>query len=360
MGQSTKTRANCSKMAEPNGSESSSDEGPKRTSSPLKDKIGQYGYGDGDSAILSQTQSSSSSDITRPVDMSKYKVIEDDFMEEQGCKDFELKEDIALLNAAILAEAAVARAESLKNKVKHVHSQLAAESLYSNKRKQKNEAQLEQLENQSISSLQDQFQAESNREAKFNTIDDMKVAQDIRATFEEIMKVDAEKADMLNYHLNPIQKENIFEEISWSGTNVIFPVPKVEPSLPEEKRGLARNVLESAVAVNQGVASMIEDIARNNTNKLVGMIFKVWEALLVSVGDAQTKRECRLKGIYKGAQTEDVLSQSSKERFKRSNSRKRVIMQNQNKGRGRFNRFNSGIFRGKQDGQRVIDFKGRG
>jgi hypothetical protein len=31
---------------------------------------------------------------------------------------------------------------------------------------------------------------------------------------------------------------------------------------------------------------MIEDIARNNINKLMGKIFKVWEASLVSVGDA--------------------------------------------------------------------------
>ncbi|KAA6352974.1 MAG: hypothetical protein EZS28_051499 [Streblomastix strix] len=77
---------NCSKIAEPNGSESSSDEGPKRACSPMKDKIGQYGYGDGDAAILSLAQSSSSYDVTKPVNMSKHKVIEDDFMEEQGCK----------------------------------------------------------------------------------------------------------------------------------------------------------------------------------------------------------------------------------------------------------------------------------
>ncbi|KAA6399049.1 MAG: hypothetical protein EZS28_005430 [Streblomastix strix] len=236
MGQSTKTRANCSKMAEPHGSELSSDEGPKRACSLLKDKIGQYSYGYGDVAILSQPQSSSSSDIIKPVDMSKYKVIEDDFMEEQSCKvywseltgqvhifrrgkflsiakevgifqahtdvrldadfgDFESKEDTALWNAAILAEAAVARAEI--------------------KRKRENEAQQEQLENQTRASLQDQFYAERRRVAKFNTIEDIKVAQDIRATFEGIMKVDAEKADMLNYRLNPIQREKLFQEISW-------------------------------------------------------------------------------------------------------------------------------------------------
>ncbi|KAA6366934.1 MAG: hypothetical protein EZS28_037540, partial [Streblomastix strix] len=311
MGKSTKTRANCSKMAEPNGSESSSDEGPKRACSPLKDKIGQYGYGDGDAAILSLTQSSSSQDVTRPVDMSKYKVIEDDFMEEQGCKvywneltgqvhifrrgkflaiakedgifqahtdvrldadfwDFESKEDMALWKAAILAEAAVARAENLKSKVRQVHSQLATEQQSTSsssqdnpvapmrpvKRKRESEARQEQLENQASASLQDQFNAERRRVAKFNTIEDMKVAQDIRATFEGIMKVDAEKADMLNYHLNPIQREKLFEEIAWGSANVIFPVPKVEPVLPEEKRGLARSALESAVAVNQGVASL--------------------------------------------------------------------------------------------------------
>ncbi|KAA6361961.1 MAG: hypothetical protein EZS28_042512 [Streblomastix strix] len=180
MGQSTKTCTNCSKIAEPNGSESSSDEGPKRTSSLLKDKIGQFGYGESGAAILSQTQSSSSSDIPRPVDMNKQKVIEDAFMEEQLCKiywnelteqdhifrrgqflaiakidgifqahtdvrldvylrEFESKEDMALFwNAAILAEAAVARAESLKNKVKHVHSQLATESQSSSSSLQNN------------------------------------------------------------------------------------------------------------------------------------------------------------------------------------------------------------------------------
>ncbi|KAA6383046.1 MAG: hypothetical protein EZS28_021424, partial [Streblomastix strix] len=141
----------------------------------------------------------------------------------------------------------------------------------------------------------------------------------------------------------PIQREKLFEEISWSGANVIFPVPKVETALQQEIRGLLRSAIESAVAVNQ-----------------VGKIFKVWEVSLVSVGDAQTQRESRLKGVYTGAQTEDILSQSQKERFNRRKSGKSVIMQNQNKGKGEFKRFSSGIFRRKQDGQRVIDFKGKG
>ncbi|KAA6377485.1 MAG: hypothetical protein EZS28_026989 [Streblomastix strix] len=74
------------------------------------------------------------------------------------------------------------------------------------------------------------------RVAKFSTIDDMKVVQNIRATFEGIMN-------------------KLFEEISWSGANVIFSVAKVEPALPEEKRALARSTRDSAVAVNQGVAT---------------------------------------------------------------------------------------------------------
>ncbi|KAA6362388.1 MAG: hypothetical protein EZS28_042085, partial [Streblomastix strix] len=118
MGQSTKTRANCSKMAEPNRSDSSSNE-----------------------------------DIPRPLDMSKSQVNEENLFEEHGCKfcrnelmeqdpisrrgkflpisnddgifqahtdvrldadfwNFELKVEMALLNAAMLAKADNARAES--------------------------------------------------------------------------------------------------------------------------------------------------------------------------------------------------------------------------------------------------------
>ncbi|KAA6389673.1 MAG: hypothetical protein EZS28_014798 [Streblomastix strix] len=73
-------------MAEPNGTQSTSDECHRQASPPLKDQIGQYGYNKGDAAILSQTKSSSSSDIPRPVNRSKCKVIEHDFMEKQDCK----------------------------------------------------------------------------------------------------------------------------------------------------------------------------------------------------------------------------------------------------------------------------------
>ncbi|KAA6385332.1 MAG: hypothetical protein EZS28_019139, partial [Streblomastix strix] len=206
-----------------NSSESSSDEDPKLACSPLKNKIGQYDYGQGDAAILSQTKSSS-------------------YFRHPMARGYEENtSDIALWNAVILAEAAIARAEI--------------------KRKRENEAQQEYLENQSISSLQDLLYAERRRVAKFNTIEDMKVAQDIIATFDGIMKVDAEKANILNYHINPIHREKLLDEISWCGENVIFPVHKVEPALQEEKKGTIRSIFESAVPVNQGVASMIENIA---------------------------------------------------------------------------------------------------
>ncbi|KAA6354280.1 MAG: hypothetical protein EZS28_050193, partial [Streblomastix strix] len=188
-----------------------------------------------------------------------------------------------------------------KNKEMLIHSQLITESQSSSSstqdntvastlpvnRKSETESQQEQLENQSISSLQNQFYAGRKRVSKLSTIEDMKVAQDIRATFEGIMKVYAEKADKLNNHLNPIQREKLFEEISWNGANVIFQCHKVEPAFPREKRGLARCALESAEVVNQDVAS-----------------------------DTQIEREFRLKDVYEVAQTEDVLSQSTKEKFK--------------------------------------------
>ncbi|KAA6366534.1 MAG: hypothetical protein EZS28_037939 [Streblomastix strix] len=286
-----KTRANCSKMAELNGSKSSSDESHRQASPPLKDKI----------------------DISMPVDISLFKMIENDFIEEQGCKiywdeligqihifkgrkflaitrddgifqahtdvrldvdflDFESKEEIALSNAAILADADVARAQSLKNKVKHVHSQFSTESQLNSsstqdnpvvsmlavETKRKNEAYQEQLQNESISSLQEQFQAKRKRVAKFSTIEVMKVALDIRATFDGILKADAEKAEMLNYHLNLIQRNKLFEDVCLSVANVMFPVPELESAQLDEKMGLATSSLESTLAANQSTANIIE------------------------------------------------------------------------------------------------------
>ncbi|KAA6383693.1 MAG: hypothetical protein EZS28_020778 [Streblomastix strix] len=135
--------------------------------------------------------------------------------------------------------------------------------------------------------------------------------------------------------------------------------PKVKPAFSEKKRGLIWITLEFAVGINQRIASMIEDIARNSTSNLMGKIFKVWEAQSVSVNDAQTDHESRLKSIYTGAQSEEVFSKSLEERFKRKKIEKSVVILINGRGRGRFNRLNSGVFKGIQDCQRVTDSKER-
>ncbi|KAA6359672.1 MAG: hypothetical protein EZS28_044801, partial [Streblomastix strix] len=60
---------------------------------------------------------------------------------------------------------------------------------------------------------------------------------------------------------------------------------------------------------------------QGDTDNLVGKMFKVFEASVVSVSDAQVEREQRLEGVYQGPQTEDVLSQKTKERFKRKSAK---------------------------------------
>ncbi|KAA6356240.1 MAG: hypothetical protein EZS28_048233, partial [Streblomastix strix] len=90
----------------------------------------------------------------------------------------------------------------------------------------------------------------------------------------------------------------------------------VGPLLKEEGPGYARKSLESAVAVTQGMAMLINDAAKNETNNLVSMMLKVFEASLVPVADSQIERKSRLEGVYQGPQTEGVLSLQTKERFK--------------------------------------------
>ncbi|KAA6357732.1 MAG: hypothetical protein EZS28_046741, partial [Streblomastix strix] len=98
----------------------------------------------------------------------------------------------------------------------------------------------------------------------------------------------------------------------------------VGPLLPEEKAGYARRALESSAAVVQGIAGLIYKVAQGDNDNLVGKMFKVFEASVVSVSDAQVERESRLEGVYHGPQRDDVLSQKTKERFKRK-SAKQVI-----------------------------------
>ncbi|KAA6353505.1 MAG: hypothetical protein EZS28_050968, partial [Streblomastix strix] len=77
-------------------------------------------------------------------------------------------------------------------------------------------------------------------------------------------------------------------------------------------------------AVVQGMAGPIHKVAQSDIDNLVGKTFKVFEASVGSVSDAQVERESRLEGIYQGQQTEDVLLQKPKQRFKRKTA-KQVI-----------------------------------
>ncbi|KAA6369594.1 MAG: putative reverse transcriptase [Streblomastix strix] len=101
-------------------------------------------------------------------------------------------------------------------------------------------------------------------------------------------------------------------------------MPEVGPLLPEEKAGYSSKALESSAAIVQGMAGLIHKVAQGETDNLVGKMFKIFEAAVVSVSDAQVERESRLEGVFQGPQTEDVLSQKTKERFKRK-SAKQVI-----------------------------------
>ncbi|KAA6377229.1 MAG: hypothetical protein EZS28_027245 [Streblomastix strix] len=124
--------------------------------------------------------------------------------------------------------------------------------------------------------------------------------------------------DCVRPNVNPIPRQKLFEEISWKGANTIFPMPEAPPALPEEGPAYARMTLESISAVTQGIAGTIHEISQGNTENLVGKMFKLLEASLVAVGDAQQERESRLRGVSQGITTEDVLSKHSKEKFKKS------------------------------------------
>ncbi|KAA6393447.1 MAG: hypothetical protein EZS28_011025 [Streblomastix strix] len=169
------------------------------------------------------------------------------------------------------------------------------------------------LQSWSWNPLQVQFQQQSQQYSKFNSLQDQKVAQDLVSSFQGVLMKDASKIDMLNYTLEPFARQKLFDEISWEGVDIIFPMPEVGQVLPEEKAGYARRALESSAAVVQGMTKLIHKVAQGDTDNLVGMMFKVFEASIVSVSDAQVERESRLEGVYQGLQTEDVLSQKTKE-----------------------------------------------
>ncbi|KAA6315422.1 MAG: hypothetical protein EZS28_055424 [Streblomastix strix] len=108
--------------------------------------------------------------------------------------------------------------------------------------------------------------------SKFKSLVDQKVDQEFVITFEVAMKM-------------------LIEEISQYRDNIIFPMPEVGTLLREEGPRYAQRSLESAVAVIQGMAMLINDAARNETNNLVEKMLKVFEASPVSVDDSQIERE---------------------------------------------------------------------
>ncbi|KAA6384231.1 MAG: hypothetical protein EZS28_020242 [Streblomastix strix] len=278
-----------------------------------------------------------------------------------GFWEFESPEDMKIWTACILADAAQIKSSRLQDAVQSQSQNVTFRSqkqpvvdvflppkMIPVKRK-RDESSL--ADGQSSNSLQAQFQQQRQQYSKFNSLADQKIAQDLVTTFEGVLKKPASKIDMLNHTLEPVARQKLFEDISWNGANIIFPMPEVGPILKEEGPGYARRSLESSAAVTQGMAMLINDAARNETDNLVGKMLKVFEASLISVADAQIERESRLDGVYQGPQTEDVLSQHTKERFKRKSAKQINIgrrkfgstfgkYSSQNRGRKRQNKRN--------------------
>ncbi|KAA6373489.1 MAG: hypothetical protein EZS28_030986, partial [Streblomastix strix] len=252
-----------------------------------------------------------------------------------GIFEFEDDEELGLWSTYVLEVAA---------ELKHVQLQSFIQSQFQNEtfRSQKQPAKgIEQLNNmisakhkrdgsvllhcQSQNTLQMQFQQQRQQYSKFNSLQDQKMAQDLVSSFQKVLKKDVLKIEMLNYTLEPFEAQKLFDEISWEGANVIFRILEVGPVLPEEKAGYARRVLESIAAVIQGIAGLIHKVVQDDKDDLVGKMFKVFEASVVSVSDAQVENESRLEGIHQSPQIEDVPSQKTKEIFKRKSAKQHLI-----------------------------------
>ncbi|KAA6392569.1 MAG: hypothetical protein EZS28_011905 [Streblomastix strix] len=257
--------------------------------------------------------------------------------------EFESPEEMKIWTACIPADAA------------KIKSSLLNEAMIPVKRK-RDESQ--SVGNINSNSLQAWIQQQKQQYSKFNSLADQKVSQDLATTFESVLRKQALKIDMLIYTLEPVAKQKLFEEISWDGANIIFPKPEVGPLLKEEQPGYAWKSLESAVAVTQEIAMLINDAAKNETNNLVGKMLKVFEVSLESVADSQIERESRLEGVYQGPQTEDVLSLQTKERLKRKTEKQINI--GGRKFWNTFTRYNSLNRRRKRLNKKIFGFKPRG
>ncbi|KAA6370712.1 MAG: hypothetical protein EZS28_033760, partial [Streblomastix strix] len=91
------------------------------------------------------------------------------------------------------------------------------------------------------------------------------------------------------------------------GANDIFPKHEVGNVLSDEKSGYTRKAHQSSADVVQGLAGFIHKVAQENTDNLVGKMFKVFETSILSVSDVQIGKEQKLEGAYQSSQTEDVL-----------------------------------------------------
>ncbi|KAA6362476.1 MAG: hypothetical protein EZS28_041996, partial [Streblomastix strix] len=189
--------------------------------------------------------------------------------------------------------------------------------------------QSQSAENSTKNSQQVQFQEQIQLYSKFNQLTDQIVEQDLVATIEVVLKKQVSKIDTLNYSLEPVARQKLSDEISWSGANIILPMPEIGRLLNEEEPNYAMRALESSVAVMQVMAMLINDAARNDTDNLVGKMLKVFEASLISVSDLKIERESRLEGIYQERQTEAVLSQRTKERYLKKTG-KQIIIRKEN------------------------------
>ncbi|KAA6379080.1 MAG: hypothetical protein EZS28_025392 [Streblomastix strix] len=218
-----------------------------------------------------------------------------------GFFEFEDDEELGLWSACVLADAAELKQAQLQSLIQSQSQNVTFRSqkqptkgieplnnIVSAKRKRDGSVL---MQGQSQNPLQMQFQQQKQQYSKFNSLYDQKMAQDMVSSFQGVLKKDASKVDMLNYTLEQFARQKLFDEISWEGANVIFPMPEVGPLLPEEKAGYARRALESSAAVVQEMAGLIHKVAQGETENLVGKMFKVFEAAVVSVSDAHVERE---------------------------------------------------------------------
>ncbi|KAA6333840.1 MAG: hypothetical protein EZS28_053121 [Streblomastix strix] len=116
-----------------------------------------------------------------------------------------------------------------------------------------------------ISSLQEHFQAECKKQAKFGNIEQQKIAQDVATTiFDIIMQL-------------------LFDTIKLDGPNIAFPVPEANGAFHEEKTGITRKLVVSAYSVNEGIAVLFHVVERVRKDIILLKISKLYEASLANV-----------------------------------------------------------------------------